>query len=979
MAVGFSGASGDTLTRTTNLFATANFSACIFARVGDTGSYITPLGMWGSSEILLQFGSASPEIYNGGVVCNSANSYSLNDWVFLGMVANGTDNSGDEWALYDGLANAASALTKTNGSRASSFTPTTFRVGESNYGEYMDGALVALKVWTASLTDAEMELERRQLAPVRTANLWGFFPLLNTADKLKDFGGNGYDLTNGTGPWTEEANPPVRWRSGHRKPVYVAAGGGATEYSRTASLGAVIQAEQAKTASLSAVLQASDSRTASLSALIQAEGLLASSLSALIQAELQRSASLNAVVQAALERTTSLSAVLQVAQALSTGASAVIQSEEVRTSALSAIVQAALSGTANLSAVVQAELSQATSLDAIITATGSGLLTASLSALIQAEGLRSASLSAVVQAAITATASLSAVVQAEGSQTSNLSAVVQAEGQRAATLSGVVQAEGAKSVNLSAVLQAALALSASLDAVVSAGGGGGTLSASLSAVIADALLARWRLDEGPDVTEGLLHWWRCDDANSATMEDAVGGVPLTVAGSVPFVAGKHGSARAFPGVTGSYARASAPTADVAAIRDGAWTVAFWFKRPSTASHTDPVLLLGPPNDTPTESEANNYALYVYFYLSGSFNQRSVYWERSNGTGVGQSAPTATPADTNWHHFAVSSPAPVGGLRTLYFYDDGVLVATHTGLAQATGCTAPAYWWVGAYFGASPSGSHSNLSLDDLRVYTRVLSDTEVAQLAGLPALQLLDDQGGAHLTPTGGPLPVQGKLGRARRFWNEAGNPVCYAATPGAIPAQMAAALRAEYTICGWVRRAATPASLPHVFLAITGDSSGPPEQGNLLEVMFASPGDLEVWGALGTLVGGSVPFEVWTHVAVRRVRSGVAFSLELLINAALVDSDTEAAVDPVLGNSAQLSFGAELWPGTYAAWAELDDWRIYQRALTDAELAVIARGGAGVRKVNALNAGASSAAVESGARGATITDDGRRNWRDDG
>lgn len=68
------------------------------------------------------------------------------------------------------------------------------------------------KVWSTALTVGEIETEMPTQAPVKTSNLWGYYPLSVHTD-LDDYSGNGRHLT-GYGTLTTEDDPPLVKSSG---------------------------------------------------------------------------------------------------------------------------------------------------------------------------------------------------------------------------------------------------------------------------------------------------------------------------------------------------------------------------------------------------------------------------------------------------------------------------------------------------------------------------------------------------------------------------------------------------------------------------------------------------------------------------------------------------------------------------------------------------------------------------------------------
>ena len=77
-------------------------------------------------------------------------------------------------------------------------------------GVAIDGRTAACKIWHAVLSPAEIQQERRQYVPVRTANLHTFSPFRQPYEALANYGGAGQPWSLG-GPVTEEAGPPIPW------------------------------------------------------------------------------------------------------------------------------------------------------------------------------------------------------------------------------------------------------------------------------------------------------------------------------------------------------------------------------------------------------------------------------------------------------------------------------------------------------------------------------------------------------------------------------------------------------------------------------------------------------------------------------------------------------------------------------------------------------------------------------------------------
>jgi hypothetical protein len=98
------------------------------------------------------------------------------------------------------------------GTGHASVTAETFSIGyDPIYAGVIDGRAAAVKFWGAVLTANEILNEMRYFAPVRWANISGWYPMVNVvvADNLIDMSGTA-NLTAG-GTLTVEDGPPILW------------------------------------------------------------------------------------------------------------------------------------------------------------------------------------------------------------------------------------------------------------------------------------------------------------------------------------------------------------------------------------------------------------------------------------------------------------------------------------------------------------------------------------------------------------------------------------------------------------------------------------------------------------------------------------------------------------------------------------------------------------------------------------------------
>jgi len=87
---------------------------------------------------------------------------------------------------------------------------TVMTIGRTQDGEeYIDGRVAAIKAWNTALTPEEVRREMKFISPVRTTNLYGWWPGY-PGQHGKDYSGNQHDFTEVGSP-TDEAPPPVVW------------------------------------------------------------------------------------------------------------------------------------------------------------------------------------------------------------------------------------------------------------------------------------------------------------------------------------------------------------------------------------------------------------------------------------------------------------------------------------------------------------------------------------------------------------------------------------------------------------------------------------------------------------------------------------------------------------------------------------------------------------------------------------------------
>lgn len=204
---------------------------------------------------------------------------------------------------------------------------------------------------------------------------------------------------------------------------------------------------------------------------------------------------------------------------------------------------------------------------------------------------------------------------------------------------------------------------------------------------------------------GLLGNWRLNEVSGSTATDDSGGNHTgTLLGGMTWTNGVAGGSLRFDGVDDYVSVPDAPELRLSA----AMTIAFWMKKDAEA--TEWVRLVGKGDSTYRnfgvwdECGGDNRILFQVYGTSGV----NVNFDSTVGVPLGQ-----------WHHIACTYDGTTGRI-----YIDGVPAGTQTLSITPRTSTAP------VTFGYAPS-MHSHLpgSLDEIRIYSRALTASEITALA----------------------------------------------------------------------------------------------------------------------------------------------------------------------------------------------------------------------------------------------------------
>lgn len=132
-------------------------------------------------------------------------------WFWWAVKSDSTTSKMWFWTHNGGL------FTDSRSNTLSAGTTGYFDFGSHVYNEPWDGSICSVKVFTASITDAELQNEQWSMAPKAANKLHSWYPMLDTSltNSIKDFSGNGKDLTaeGATQPTVAVETPPIPYAS----------------------------------------------------------------------------------------------------------------------------------------------------------------------------------------------------------------------------------------------------------------------------------------------------------------------------------------------------------------------------------------------------------------------------------------------------------------------------------------------------------------------------------------------------------------------------------------------------------------------------------------------------------------------------------------------------------------------------------------------------------------------------------------------
>ncbi|MDR2981357.1 MAG: sulfatase-like hydrolase/transferase [Puniceicoccales bacterium] len=207
-------------------------------------------------------------------------------------------------------------------------------------------------------------------------------------------------------------------------------------------------------------------------------------------------------------------------------------------------------------------------------------------------------------------------------------------------------------------------------------------------------------------------WMPLDETSGNLAYDAGGNPVGMVSGTPGYIAGMSGGAYQFNGTTDEIVIANADFAPPSG--SAARTIAAWLKVPTTAQPQSAAWFGYGTIPNATSSSGKRFSLRV--------ENGKLRCEVQAGNAVG----TKLINDGQWHHVAVVVPAGATNVTDVLFYIDGAVDAKSSSTAQALNTDGTNNIVIAN--AAAGSTYHFAGGIDDLRIYARELSLTEIQEI-----------------------------------------------------------------------------------------------------------------------------------------------------------------------------------------------------------------------------------------------------------
>lgn len=161
-------------------------------------------------DISLSPNTLQPRVWAGPTYQNLGSLLVLGDWYFFAFRQNG---SGANTVKAFRIDPDGTLTTQDRTGIALTGFSTSFRIGNNEWNEPVNGDMACFKLTTGAITDAEIINESRSMRLQATDKRFAFFPAYDSAAAASyvDMSGNGNGLTAVGGDVTMVGGPPISW------------------------------------------------------------------------------------------------------------------------------------------------------------------------------------------------------------------------------------------------------------------------------------------------------------------------------------------------------------------------------------------------------------------------------------------------------------------------------------------------------------------------------------------------------------------------------------------------------------------------------------------------------------------------------------------------------------------------------------------------------------------------------------------------
>jgi hypothetical protein len=179
---------------------------CGWVKMVTDRGFAIPIGQSNGGANYIQHGSnGTRDIIlsgaSGGMTAGT--KFTVGTWTFIAATINASGSDTLWWAVAP--ATTLSSFTSTVGGLNDT---SSFWISNDGFGSWWNGSVACVRVWSAILTQAQLEAELPKRSAQRATNLWASYEL--NGPSLVDSSGNSRTLTAGAGtPATDTSGPPV--------------------------------------------------------------------------------------------------------------------------------------------------------------------------------------------------------------------------------------------------------------------------------------------------------------------------------------------------------------------------------------------------------------------------------------------------------------------------------------------------------------------------------------------------------------------------------------------------------------------------------------------------------------------------------------------------------------------------------------------------------------------------------------------------